>query len=462
MKTYAFERLYQDKQCWIAPAYVTVDAAGTITAVGSEAPDDGTPVEHHRGLVLPGFQNAHSHAFQYAMAGLAEFATRPDDDFWSWRTAMYDLALRVGPEQLEAIATMLYAEMVRHGYTAVAEFHYLHHDVDGRPYAEPALLSHCLMRAAARAGIHLTLVPMFYRLGGFDQPATAQQRRFLSPDTDAYLDLLAAVHKTAASFAHVTVGAGVHSLRAASRADIQFLLGEADLRGPLHLHIAEQTGEVAACEARWGQRPVAWLLDHVAVDARFHLVHATHVTEAEWRGMVKAGANAVICPSTEGNLGDGFFPIDDYHAAGGAWCIGTDSHVGLSPLEELRWLDYGRRLQRRRRNVMCPDVGADGGVEMVDRAFHGGRAAMGAAAQKGYFAVGTPFDAVLVDSDHPLLAVCEPDRLIATLIYAGDVTFIRTLFQAGTVRVENGRHREADAIRAAFSSALRALNSRGN
>ncbi len=463
MKCFAFDRLLVKKQEWVAPAYVTVDATGVVQAISNQAPpaDQVTETEAVAGIALPGFQNAHSHAFQYAMAGLAEYATRPDDDFWSWRTAMYDLALRVAPEQLTAIATMLYCEMMRHGYTAVAEFHYLHHDRDGRPYRDPALLSRCLMEAADRAGIHLTLVPMFYRLGGFDQPAGPRQRRFLSPTTEAYRDLLTAIHTAAADHARVTVGMGIHSLRAAGRDDIAALFGDDTLPGPRHIHIAEQTGEVEACQAAWGARPVAWLLENVALDARYHLVHATHVTEAEWRGMIAAGVNAVICPSTEGNLGDGFFPIDAYHAAGGTWSIGTDSHVGLSPLEELRWLDYGRRLQLRRRNLMCPTIGADGGVEMLDAAFHGGRAAMGFAPAEAYVAVGQPLDVVVLDPTHPLLQVCGADRMLATLIYAGDVTFIQTVIGAGRVMVRHGRHLAVQSARADFAAALQSLGSRG-
>lgn len=463
MKCFAFDRLLVNKQTWLAPAYVTVDAAGVVQAISTEAPgaDQVTATEQVGGTALPGFQNAHSHAFQYAMAGLAEYATRPDDDFWSWRTAMYDLALRVAPEQLTAIATMLYCEMMRHGYTAVAEFHYLHHDGDGRPYRDPALLSRCLMEAADRAGIHLTLVPMFYRLGGFDQPAGPRQRRFLSAATDAYRALLHAIQTAAADHERVTVGMGIHSLRAASRDDIRALFGDDTLPGPRHIHIAEQTGEVDACLAAWGARPVAWLLENVALDARYHLVHATHVTETEWRGMIDAGVHAVICPSTEGNLGDGFFPIDTYHAAGGKWSIGTDSHIGLSPLEELRWLDYGRRLQLRRRNLMCPTIGADGGVEMLDAAYRGGRAAMGLAAADGYLEVGQPLDVVVLDMTHPLLQVCDADRLLATLIYAGDVTFFQTVICAGRVCVRDGRHVAAATARADFAAALQSLGNRG-
>lgn len=440
---------------WLEPAYVSLKDDGTIESMSSHRPTDVSALEEIHGYAIPGFQNAHSHAFQYAMAGLAEHLPKgaETDDFWSWRDAMYRLAGKLTPDHVQIIATMLYTEMLRHGITSVAEFHYIHHDEEGRPYANHAEMGERLMIAAAVTGIHLTLVPIFYQRGGFTQQASPSQMRFLSRTSSDYLELVEATRKAAKSYKDVIVGVGIHSLRAVAPEDVLTVL-KSNFEGPAHLHVAEQRREVEECVAHLGKRPVAWLLDNVPLDQCFNLVHATHMDEDETTRLAKSGATVVVCPSTEGNLGDGFFPFAAYRAAGGRYAIGTDSHIGISPLEELRWLDYSQRLRSEKRNVVCRVGGEDSGRLLFDDAWQGGRLSMG---HEGgtYFAVGQPFDAVILDADHPVIHARPPERRLASLIYAGDSSCFLGSMRRGRWLIKNGKI-EGD-VRTPFLNALAEL-----
>lgn len=367
---------------WINQAYVVLDKKGLILDIGTGSPphlgQDEISQETISGFVIPGFQNAHSHAFQYAMAGIAEHlpSAASQDDFWTWREAMYSLALRLEPEEMEAIATMLYAEMLRHGITAVTEFHYLHHDTQGRAYKNLAELGSRILAAAQTTGIHVTLVPVMYEQGGFGRPLTKGQMRFNTFGLTGYAQLLEASRAAARGLDDVIVGRGIHSLRAVSTSDTLQLLSQGT-EGPIHLHIAEQTKEVDDCVAYLKKRPVEWLLEHLPVDNRYHLVHATHMTTDEAHALGRSKATVVVCPSTEGNLGDGIFRLNDYRSMGGGCAIGTDSQIGLSPFEELRWLDYVQRLTARKRNIVCHKGGEDSGTLLLSEAWDHGRSAMG-------------------------------------------------------------------------------------
>jgi len=414
---------------WAKDALVTLGPAGRIVGVQPgvvHAPDAGDVVR--AGTVVPGFFNAHSHAFQYAMAGLAEHLPTgaAGDDFWSWREAMYALALRVDPDDVETIATTLYAEMLRHGYTHVAEFHYVHHTPDGKPYADLGELSARLLAAAERTGIRLTLLPVFYQRGGFAKEAQPTQRRFISKTRDDYLRLVERVRELAKGKA--TVGAAVHSLRAVSPDDVKAVMRDPAL-SPMHIHVAEQLKEVEECLATYEKRPVAWLLDEVGLSDRHWLVHATHMTSDETKRLAASGAMAVVCPSTEANLGDGFFDLAGYRAAQGRWCIGSDSHVGISPLEDLRWLDYGHRLKSLKRNVLCTSAGQDSGTLIMSE--------LG----KGTLDLGTPFDALELDERHPALAARPNERLLSSFIYAGDAGAIKNVWVGGKPIARGDGHR---------------------
>ena len=372
-------------------------------------------------MALPGFQNAHSHAFQYAMAGLAEKQTSQSitDNFWSWREAMYSLALTVNPDQMEAIATMLYAEMARHGYTHVAEFHYLHHDKNGKHYANLGEMGSRLVAAAKTVGIEITLIPIFYQKGGFGEAPNESQRRFISKTKDDYLRLLEAGKQTCTYYEHASLGIGIHSLRAVEAKDIIEIRQSGPQDLPFHIHVAEQRKEIEDSMAFLKQRPVEWLLNNIELTNRFHLVHATHINSSEIQGIATQNANVVLCPSTEGNLGDGLFPLAEFQSQEGNWSIGTDSHIGLNPFEELRLLDYGQRLKTHQRNTFQNSSFNDSGGFAMNMWIQSGRKAMGNYATE-FFKVGQPLNVCLVDASSPLLASTSFENLTSTLVYSSD------------------------------------------
>ncbi|EQD32421.1 atrazine chlorohydrolase [mine drainage metagenome] len=382
------------------------------------------------GWVLPGLVNAHAHAFQRAMAGLAEHrvahARDAQDSFWSWRETMYAFAARLDPETLHAVAAQAYVEMLEAGYTQVCEFHYLHHAPDGRPYAPVTAMSAALIAAARETGIGLTLLPTLYMAGGFDRrPLAARQQRF-AHTLDAFLDLLTELR--AQQGPELNVGIALHSLRAVPPEALAALL-ESGLaaRGPLHIHIAEQTVEIDDCLAARGQRPVAWLLDHAPIDARWCLVHATHMDTEETVRLARSGAVVALCPSTEANLGDGLFSLDSYLDAGGRIAIGSDSNISISPVEELRWLEYGQRLIRRARNLAASAQQSHTGTRLYALALAGGRQAAGLDA--------APQDAALLhlDAAHVLLAERRPEEVLDSWIFAGNAALVRDVCVGGAL-----------------------------
>ena len=455
MKTFHFNHLWLNKT-WLSPAYVSIDANGLIQAISDKAPSEATAVEYVNGIALPGFQNAHSHAFQYAMAGLAEnHAPGTNDDFWSWREAMYQCALSVNPEEAEAIAAMLYAEMLRHGYTNVVEFHYLHHDKDGKPYNNLAEMGERMVAAAKTAGINITLIPVFYQKGGFGQEPQARQRRFISRTVEDYFHLLDDSAEVVKNQEHAQLGFSVHSLRAVNLQDIITTYKQGPTTIPFHLHLAEQKKEIEDCLNYIKQRPAEWLLQNLPVDERFHLVHSTHLNDAEVTGLAKSKANVVLCPSTEGNLGDGIFRMKEYVKQGGNWCIGTDSHIGLNPLEEFRMIDYRQRLVTNFRNSFDGDAAA----YLVNTEVEQGRVAMGLGTQAA-FAVGQAFNAIVYDSGSPLLGVTSPEKLMATIVYASDASMALGTLVNGAWVVKNNRHVNSETISKAFTKAIYAIKNR--
>ncbi|PIB34925.1 formimidoylglutamate deiminase [Reichenbachiella sp. 5M10] len=453
---YRFKGLLTD-QGWVNDAQVRLDSQGTILSI-AQGEKEG---EYINGYALPGFQNSHSHAFQYAMAGLAEMhvPTQRNDDFWSWRKSMYEIALSISPDQLENIATMLYAEMLRHGYTAVAEFHYLHHDSQGKRYSQLSEMGERLVRAASRAGIHITLIPMFYQKGGFGKEANEGQRRFLSQNLDSYHLLLASSQHMVNQYSHAQLATGIHSLRAVSPDTVMRYCQEMDTSRPFHIHIAEQLQEVTDCLAYHGQRPVEWLLNHCTPNQQFHLVHATHLTPSETQRMAKSQVHAVLCPSTEGNLGDGLFPFAAYKEHGGRWSIGTDSHVGLNPLEELRILDYGQRTHTHSRETFVTLENGNSGLLALSQAWRSGKRAMGSSDEQ-FFQVGAPLDAVIMDAQSPLIACTHLDQLCNTFVYSSDASNILGTITHGEWQVKEGRHLKQEEITQNFIQSMQTLNIR--
>jgi len=442
---------------WARDVLFEIAEDGNLAAVTPEAGAGKTgSARRLAGPVLPGMPNLHSHAFQRAMAGLTERTGGGEEDsFWSWREVMYRFVGKLRPDQLEAIAAQLYVEMLKAGYTAVGEFHYLHNDPEGKPYPDPAEMSERAVAAATETGIGLTHLPVLYAYGGFGgQPAGSGQRRFLL-DLDSYLLLLGNLMARYAGNPQVRIGIAPHSLRAVTPellSDAVTGLDALDSQAPIHIHIAEQTKEVEDCLAWSGQRPVEWLLDHMPVGPRWCLVHATHMTDAETRHLAESGAVAGLCPTTEANLGDGIFPARDYLRQGGRFGIGSDSHVSISPGEELRWLEYGQRLVHRRRNLLAEGADVSVGATLYRKALAGGAQALGR--EIGRLAPGARADLLVLDAENPILLGRTGDRLIDAFIFAGNVNPVRDVMVGGRWVVEQGRHEAEESVRARFRTVM--------
>ncbi len=427
---------------WAHDVLIEWNALGTIVAVTADAPMS-PDVAEAIGPVLPGLPNLHSHAFQRAFAGLAEFRGSADDSFWSWRDLMYRVAGRITPDQLDAVATWLYIEMLESGYTSVCEFHYLHNDVTGQPYVDDATLALCLVHAAHRVGFGITLLPALYQQGGFGgAPPTDGQRRFIRT-TASFLRLADELRKACAG-PNARLGLALHSLRAVTpEAMGETLRGFAGIEpdAPIHIHVAEQRREVEECLAWSGQRPVAWLLDHAPVNQRWCLVHATHMTPEEARRAAATGAVAGLCPTTEANLGDGLFDWSAWTAAGaeGRWGTGSDSHITVDAGEELRMLEYSQRLRTGRRNVGASATQPHVATALTLAAVAGGAAASGRAI--GGLAVGQRADLVVLDARHPLIAgLAAPEALDAHVFASRGGSAVDTVLVGGREVVVRGRH----------------------
>ena len=458
MTTFKLRGIYQNGE-WISPAFISVDEKGIIVSISTKSDNK---IDHDLNcFALPGFQNAHSHAFQYAMAGLTErhATTQAPDDFWSWRDAMYKLALTIEPEQMENIATMLYSEMLRQGYTHVAEFQYLHHDKNGKPYELLSEMSERLISAAKTVGIGITLIPIFYQKGGFGKVPNEGQRRFISANENDYLKLYEAVKKSCMNYEAANVAIGIHSMRGVEPEVIASIAKNAAQDVPFHIHISEQLKEVEDSLNYLGKRPVEWMLDNVDLTERFHLVHATHLNDIEISGIAKTGAHVVLCPSTEGNLGDGIFPLKAFQQAGGKWSIGTDSHVGINPLEELRILDYGQRLISHKRNIFYDKTQGDSGAYAIHQATLSGRKAMNNY-NENYFEIGANFNAALFDATAPLLDNSGLDNLASTIIYSSDSTMHCGAIANGKLIQLNKGNKDYERIKTNFSATIKALGNR--
>lgn len=445
-------KLYFDRALlpngWADQVLVTVEN-GTVAhvATGAVRPSDAA---YSAGTALPGVGNLHSHTFQRGFAGLTEGRGSDRDHFWTWRDAMYRFVSALTPEDVEAIAAMAFVEMIESGFTAVAEFHYLHHAADGQPYADPAELSGRIVAAAAETGIGLTLLPVFYAHGGFGGIAPSLgQRRFVCD-----LDLFARLHASAgAQVAGLPIGGmGVapHSLRAVTRDELLFLMSIHG-RGPVHIHIAEQEREVTDCLAMTGLRPVDWLLGEIPVDQRWCLIHATHMTVDETRRLARTGAVAGLCPITESNLGDGIFPATAFLAEGGHFGVGSDSNVLISLGQELRTLCYSQRLRDRARNLLCTRELSSGRV-LFEGAVRGGAQALGLPI--GAIAVGQRADIVVLDGDDVVLWGKRGDATLDGWVFAAAGSPVSAVFLGGVRMVTEGRHHARDRVSSVFRRTL--------
>ena len=406
------------------------------------------------GAVLPGLVNAHSHAFQRAFAGLAERRDSEHDDFWSWRDRMYRVALRITPAQLRAVATQLYTELLAGGYTQVCEFHYLQHDSDGQPYDDPLTLSWALADAAAEVGIGLTLLPVLYQRAGFAQAGLRDDQRRFATDAAAVRALQRGVADAQRPL--LNAGVAVHSLRAAAPAAIAALVDGLD-DVPIHIHVAEQTAKVDDCLQATGLRPIEWLARHAGLDARWQLVHATHSTPDEVAAVAHSGAGVVICPSTEGNLGDGLADLPGWLQAGVPLTIGSDSQVTRAWPEELRWLEYGQRLQRRQRNVAAaPSLGEpSSAARLFERALRGGGAAAGL--RRWGLQPGARADLLVLDGQDSALLGVPGERRLDALVFSSPARPFRDVLVAGRWALREHRAPQAHDSAAGFADAMRQI-----
>jgi formimidoylglutamate deiminase len=432
---------------WQTNVELLLDDAGMILDIAPAKASVST------GIAVPAVPNVHSHAHQRFMAGLAEKAGPSADSFWTWREAMYGFALRLGPDDLEAVAAQLYVEMLKGGFSTVGEFQYLHHQPDGRPYDNPAELSLRCVAAAERAGLAITILPTLYRWGGFggSEPQEAQ-RRFIN-DWDRFGAILDRLEEHRNPLCRV--GASPHSLRAVDKPLLEAV--QKHVRGPIHMHVAEQVKEVEDC-VRWsGRRPIEWLADNVSLSERWCIIHATHMSDDETTRLARSGAVAGLCPTTEANLGDGIFPARRFIDMGGAISIGSDSQITVSATEDLRQLEYSQRLRDRARNVLSDGPGRSTGRSLFERALRGGATAL--AQPIGMLAQGRRADIVVLDPDHPSLIGRTEDDVLDAWVFSGGNSCVRDVYVAGDLVIDNRRHAREQEIETAFRAAVQRLRS---
>ena len=437
----------------LLPEGLARDVRIAFSKAGIERVERGVPPqagdERHR-FVLPAMPNLHSHAFQRAMAGLAETRGLGEDSFWSWRTEMYRVALKMTPDHVEAIAARLYMEMLEAGFCRIGEFHYLHHDADGSVYADPAEMAARIGAASAETGIALTLLPVFYAHSGFGGAAPIEgQRRFIH-DVDAFVRLMERSEEIVSGLPGAVLGVAPHSLRAATPEELKLVVPSAK-GGPVHIHVAEQVKEVEDCVQWSGKRPVQWLLDNMQLDDHWCLIHATHMTKDEIARMGESGAVAGLCPITEANLGDGVFAAPDFLAAGGRFGVGSDSNILISVAEELRMLEYSQRLAHRSRNVLAAP-GQSTGLNLYQQALCGGAQALGTTSG---IETGSPADFLTLDLSAADYLPME--KVLDHFVFARGIK-VDCVWVGGARQVEGGRHRRRDAITARFAKAMAELN----
>jgi formimidoylglutamate deiminase len=464
MTTYRLQSAYLP-QGWARDVLVTV-SEGMITAIETSAraqpqPARAEEIERLDGIVVPGMPNAHSHAFQRAMAGNAEFRLTARDSFWTWRQAMYALANRIGPEDLQIVATQLFVEMLKSGYTSVAEFHYLHRPRGEPQYSSANMLWDAVSQAARAAGIGLTFLPTLYQSSDFGgQPLKPEQARFFL-DTEEFLGAIERRigDERGASARMLRTGAAFHSLRAVPLDHLRraaHALRSIDPSMPVHIHVAEQMLEVRACERATGRRPVELLLDQGLLTQHWCVVHATHATAKELEGLVAAGAVVCVSISTEANLGDGFFDAARFLNMNGRLCVGSDSQSTVNPAEELRWLEYQQRLRKKRRGVLAAKFESHVGTRLWRDAAQSGARALGQPV--GSIAVGCRADWLVLDAQHPSMAGAPADAALDRLLFAGADKAIRDVMVGGQWVIRNRRHSADEQLVADFGRIMNNLS----
>jgi formimidoylglutamate deiminase len=444
MKLYAENILLNDG--WASKKTITIEQ-GIITAI-----EDGIieGAEIAKGAVIPGMVNCHSHAFQRAFAGFSEQGSEGQDSFWTWRKIMYQFLAQLTDVDAKNIAKQLYIEMLKMGYTRVAEFHYLHHDIDGSIYtagdtedksASLATMAQAIFEAAKESGIGLTLLPVLYQHSGFgEQLPTTGQKRFIN-STEQFNQLVSECFTLSEQYSNTNVGIAPHSLRAVDKTSLLSAVEHVrslDNQAPIHIHISEQQKEVNDCLAHYGKRPVQWLLDNAELDKHWCLIHATHIDESERKGIIAKQAIAGICPTTEANLGDGIFPTTEFLAEKGTIAIGSDSHISVNPIEELRWLEYAQRLIKQQRAILATEEQASVGQNLWQQAAIGG--AQSTNSNTGTLAIGKQADLLVLDSDKTKLFANAKQHLLDSMIFASQQSPIQDVMVNGHWQIKDQQH----------------------
>lgn len=453
MTHYFAKRAYTNHQ-WQENVRITVNELGMITDIIPDSSEENA--EWLSGPVLPGMPNLHSHAFQRAMAGLAEIAVANQaDSFWSWRDKMYGMMDKLTPDHLQSIAQYLYIEMLKAGYTSVAEFHYVHHDQQGGVYGDLAEMAKQISNAASTAGIGLTIVPALYSWSGFgEQPPVHGQRRFIN-STDQYLKLYQNIHDHLKTNSTQKAGICFHSLRAATSSQIETVLAEAYAEAPIHIHIAEQQKEVQDCLSWSGLRPVEYLYAHHQVNERWCLVHATHLNQSEISQIAQSKAVVGLCTTTEANLGDGFFPLPDFLAQQGHFGVGSDSHISVNVTEELRWLEYEHRLKTQHRNCLLAGQSGSSGEMLYQKALKGGAQAL--AQPIGSLSVGQRADWIVLDEKNPFVAASSANALFDRWLFGHTSQLVKDVMVGGHWVIKDQQHAQDESTSQSFLQTLRAL-----
>lgn len=415
--------------------------------------------ERAKGVVIPGMVNCHSHAFQRAFAGFSEQGSEGQDSFWTWRNIMYKFLGQLTSADAQVIASQLYIEMMKMGYTRVAEFHYLHHDIDGQSHEKLATMAQAIFAAAQHAGIGLTLLPVLYRFSGFGpQAATDGQKRFIN-SVEQFNALVTDCFALAKLQPNCNIGIAPHSLRAVDKPSLLSAVAHVralDAQAPIHIHIAEQQKEVQDCLAHYGQRPVQWLLDNADVDSHWCLIHATHIDQAERKGIIASQAIAGICPTTEANLGDGIFPTDEFLMEGGTFAIGSDSHISVNPIEELRWLEYAQRLSKQQRAMLATSEQKSVGLNLWQKAAAGG--AQSTNSNTGALAIGKQADLLVLDDSQLRLYAHDDKHLLDSVIFATQRNPVVDVMINGHWTILNGQHALEQSCADSFAKLLARLS----